>query len=134
MRKDLKQHVKQCDVCQRLKNETCHPARLLQPLPILEKLGLDVSMNFIEGLPKSQMRNVVFMVVNRLTKYAHFIHLSHPYTAAKIDNLYMQIVFKLHGMPSTIVSERDPIFTSHFWKTLMSLQGVALAMSSSYHP
>ena len=53
MRKDLKQHVKQCDVCQRLKNETCHPARLLQPLPILEKLGLDVSMNFIEGLPKS---------------------------------------------------------------------------------
>lgn len=67
MRKDLKQHVKQCDVCQRLKNETCHPARLLQPLPILEKLGLDVSMNFIEGLPKSQMRNVVFMVVNRLT-------------------------------------------------------------------
>ena len=46
----------------------------------------------------------------------------------------MQIVFKLHGMPSTILSERDPIFTSHFWKTLMSLQGVALAMSSSYHP
>lgn len=60
--------------------------------------------------------------------------LSHPYTAAKVVNLHLQFVFKLHGMPSTIVNDRDPMFTSLFWKKLMKLQGVILAMSSSYHP
>ena len=80
------------------------------------------------------MKTVVFVVVDRLTKYAHFIPLSHPYTAAKVANLYMQFVFKLHGMPSSIVSDRDPIFTSKFWLELMRLQGVVLAISSSYHP
>lgn len=78
-------------------------------------------MYFIEGLPKPQIKNLVFVVVDRLTKYAHFIFLSHPYTATKIANLYMQFVFKLYGMPSTIVSDRNPIFTPHFWKNLMRL-------------
>ena len=91
-------------------------------------------MDFVEGLPKSHLMSVVFMVVDRLTKYVHFMPLSHPYTAAKVPNLYLQFVFKLHGMPPTIVSDRDLIFTSNFWKELMRLQGVTLAMSSSYHP
>ena len=77
---------------------------------------------------------MVLVVVDRLAKYTHFMALSHPYTAAKVANVYLQSVFKLHGMPSTIVSDRDPIFTSHFWRELMRLQGVALNMSSSYHP
>ena len=88
-------------------------------------------MDFVEGLPKSHLMSVVFMVV---LKYVHFMPLSHPYTAAKVPNLYLQFVFKLHGMPPTIVSDRDLIFTSNFWKELMRLQGVTLAMSSSYHP
>ena len=79
------------------------------------------------------MKTVVFVVVDRLTKYARFIPTSHPYTVAKVANLYMQFVFKLHGMPSSIVSDNDPIFTSKFWLELMRLQGVVLAMSSSYH-
>ena len=134
LRKDLKQYVKECDVCQKLKHETCFPAGLLQPLPIPEKPWLDVNMDFVEGLSKSHMQSVVLVVVDRLTKYTHFMALSHPYTAAKVANVYLQSVFKLHGMPSTIVSDRDPIFTSHFWRELMRLQGVALTMSSSYHP
>ncbi|XP_075674861.1 uncharacterized protein LOC142644061 [Castanea sativa] len=73
------------------------------------------------------------ILVDRLTKYVHFMPLSHPYTATKVANLYLQFVFKLHGMPSTIVNDRDPVFTSLFWKELMRLQGVTLAMSS-YHP
>ena len=88
-------------------------------------------MDFVEGLPKSHLMSVVFMVV---PKYVHFMPLSHPYTAAKVPNLYLQFVFKLHGMPPTIVSDRDLIFTSNFWKELMRLQGVTLVMSSSYHP
>ena len=74
------------------------------------------------------------VVVDRLTKFVHFVPLSHPYTAAKVANLYLQHVFKLHGMPATIVSDRNPMFTSHFWQELMRLQGVQLAMSSAYHP
>ena len=91
-------------------------------------------MDFIEGLPKSHLKFVVFVVVDRLTKYTHFMALSHPYIAAKVANLYLHYVFKLHGMPSTIVSNRDLVFTSHSWKELMKLQGVSLAMSSAYHP
>ena len=77
---------------------------------------------------------MVLVVVDRLTKYTHFMALSHPYTTAKVANVYLQSVFKLHGMPSTIVSDRDPVFTSLFWKELMTLQGVSLTMPSSYHP
>ena len=88
----------------------------------------------MEGLPKSHMQSVVLVVVDRLTKYTHFMAFSHPYTATKVANVYLQFVFKLHGMPSTIVSDRNPVFTSHFWRELMRLQGVTLTMSSSYHP
>ena len=74
------------------------------------------------------------MVVDRFTKFVHFVPLSHPYSAAKVAQLYMQYVFKLHGMPATIMSDRDTVFTSHFWQELMRLQGVQLAMSIAYHP
>ena len=131
---DLKKLVKECDVCQRLKNETCFPAGLLQPLVIPNRPWLDISMDFVEGLPKSQQKSVVFVIVDIFTKYAHFIPLAHPYTAAKVAQLFMQFVFKLHGLPSTIVSDRDPVFTSKFWSELIKLQGISLAMSSSYHP
>ena len=76
-------------------------------------------MDFVEGLHKSQQKDVILVVVDRFSKYVHFIPLAHPYTASMVAALYMQFVFKLHGMPSSIVSDRDPIFTSHFWNTLM---------------
>ena len=76
----------------------------------------------------------MLVVVDRFTKFVHFVPLSHPYFAAKVAQLYMQHVFKLHGMPAIIVSNRDLVFTSHFWQELMKLQGVLLAMSSAYHP
>ena len=71
-------------------------------------------MDFVERLPKSQLKDVVFVVADRFTKFVHFVPLSHPYFVAKVAQLYMQYVFKLHGMPATIVSDRDPVFTSHF--------------------
>ena len=73
LRFDVKKHVRECDICQRLKYETYHVARLLQPLPIPNKPWLDVSMDFVEGLPKSQSKDVVLVVVDRLTKFVHFI-------------------------------------------------------------
>ena len=134
MKSDLKIHIKECDVCQQMKSKTCHPAGLLQPLPIPDKPWSAVSMDFIDGLPRSQRMDVIMVVVDRLTKYVHFIALSHPYSAAKVAHLFAQHVFKLHGMPTSLVYDRDPIFTAKFWAELMQLQGVQLAMSTAYHP
>ena len=130
LREDVKKYVKECDTCQRLKYETCIATGLLQPLPIPDKPWLDVSMDFVEGLPKSQSKDVVFVVVDRLNKFVHFVCLSHPYIVAKVANLYLHYVFKLHGMLALIVSDKDPMFTSYFWQRLMRL----LPMSSNYHP
>ena len=93
-----------------------------------------MSLDFVEGLPKSMGYEVILVVVDRLTKYVHFVPISHPYNAAKIASLYMHHVFKLHGRPSSIVSDRDATFTSLFWFELFRLQGTVLAMSTTYHP
>lgn len=90
-------------------------------------------MDFIEGLPSSQGKNAIFVVVDRLTKYAHFCPLSHPYTAATIAQVFVENIFKLHGVPQSIDSDRDKVFTSNFWKELFRLQGTQLNMSTSYH-
>lgn len=74
------------------------------------------------------------MVADRLTKYAHFVALSHPYTAMDIAKLFMDHIFKLHGMPEDIVSDRYPVFTIKLWQELFAMQGVILNTSTTYHP
>lgn len=134
MKSDLKKFIKECDICQRIKSDTSSPAGLLQPLSIPTTPWTDVSLDFMEGLPKSMGYEVILVVVDRLTKYVHFVPISHPYNAAKIASLYMHHVFELHGMPSSIVIDRDANFTSLFWFELCRLQGTILAMSIAYHP
>lgn len=91
-------------------------------------------MDFIEGLPKSKRKSVIWVVVDRLTKYAHFVGLSHPYYATDIARLFMDNIYKLHGIPEDIVSDRDPVFTRKFWQKLLSMMGVNLNTSTAYHP
>lgn len=134
MKQDIIKYVAECDVCQRNKNETVAMPGLLQPLPIPTRLWSDISMDFIEGLPSSTHKTVIMVVVDRLSKYAHFIPLTHPYTATTVAQAFLDNVFKLHGMPSSIVSDRDPIFTSKFWQELFRLQGTTLSMSTAYQP
>jgi hypothetical protein len=84
MRKDIKKFFQECDTCQQNKYANTLPAGLLQPLPIPTQIWIDISMDFVEGLPISQGHSVIFVVVDRLSKYGHFTSLSHPYSAAKI--------------------------------------------------
>jgi transposase InsO family protein len=134
MRRDIKLFILNCEVCQVNKHETIHPPGLLQPLPIPSRVWSDISMDFIEGLPKSHGFSVIMVVVDRFTKYGHFISLGHPYTAFRVAQAFFANVLKLHGMPTTIVSDRDRVFTSSFWPELFQLQGITLAFSSAYHP
>ena len=91
-------------------------------------------MDFIEGLPKSEGYSVILVVVDRLTKYAHFLPIRHPYTALTVAQTFLDTVVKLHGLTASIVTDRDPIFVSHFWKELFKLYRVNLQLSTAYHP
>jgi transposase InsO family protein len=107
---------------------------LLHPLPILVGVWQDLSMDFIEGLPKSQGYNVILIVVDILSKYAHFIALKHPYTAHSIAQTFMDNIVKLHGLPNSIITDRDTVFLSAFWKELFKLYKVNLQFSTTCHP
>jgi IS30 family transposase len=114
--------------------ETIKTPGLLQPLSIPSQHWEEVSIDFITGLPKSEGKSVIMVIVDRLTKYTHFCALSHPFKASTVATAFMETVQKLHGSPKIIVSDRDPIFTGHFWTKLFSCLGTQLAHSSSYHP
>ena len=134
MSKDIQAFVRSCSVCQQCKYDTAASPGLLQPLPIPPAVWSDISMDFVDGLPLSFGKTVILVVVDRLTKAAHFLALAHPYSAIIVAQAYMDNIFKLHGLPNTIVSDRDLIFLSDFWQELFKLQGVALNYSSAYHP
>ena len=89
--------------------------RLLQHLPIPKHTWKDISMDFIEFLPKSYDKFVIMVVVDRLSKYVHFYPLAHPYKVVNVEELFLDNIFKLHGMPYTIVSDHDLAFTNKFW-------------------
>ena len=91
-------------------------------------------MDFIEGLPKSTGKDTIFIVVDHLSKYAHFFALSYPFTTIGIARIFFDNIFKLLGLPKTIVSDRDKVFVITFWRELFALQGTKLQFSSAYHP
>lgn len=101
--------------------------------PFQKKNWTDVSMDFTDGLPRSQGYEVIFVVVDRLSKYIHFLPLTHPYTASTVARLFLDNIFELHVMPLSIVSDRAAVFTSTFWRELFRLHGTQLKHSSEYH-
>jgi hypothetical protein len=121
MKKELKQFIRECEICQKIKHDNASPAGLLQPFPIPLQIWSDLSMNFVEGLPLSNGHSVILVVVDRLSKYSHFISLAHPYTSSKVTHIFVAHIIKLHGMLTSIVSDHDPKFTSAFWRELCRL-------------
>nr|GEV00451.1 hypothetical protein [Tanacetum cinerariifolium] len=105
--KMVKQAVRECDVCQREKPDLFAYHGLLQPLPIPEKIWSSIFMDFIEKLPSSHGKTVILVVVDRLSKYAHFIAMQHPFTASTVAQVFLDNVYRLHGMPESIVSDID---------------------------
>ena len=134
LKHDVRGFIKNCNICQQYKYDHAASPGLLQPLPIPDKVRYEISMDFIERLPNSRGVIVIMVVVDRLSKYAHFLTLSHPYTALTVAQLFMDNIYKLHGLPNNIVSDRDKIFFSHFWNELFKLLGTQLKLSTSYHP
>jgi len=126
MKGTVQRFVRSCDVCQRQKYLTSSPAGLLQPLPVPERIWDDLSLDFITGLPKLQDFETIMVVVDRLSKYVHFVPLKHPFTARSVAELFVKEIVRLHGVPNSLVSDRDPLFMSQFWQEFFKLQGTKL--------
>jgi len=134
LRNDVEQYVKACVVCQQAKPDRAKLLGLLQPLPVPAAVWQVVSLDFIEALPLSGGYNCILVVVDFFSKYAHFLGLKHPFTAATVAQKFLTEVYRLHGLPVALVSDRDKIFTSKFWKELFHLADVQLRHITAYHP
>jgi transposase InsO family protein len=134
MKQSVKQFVQECVTCQQAKTERRAPAGLLQPLDIPGQPWEVISLDFIEGLPRSANHDTILVIVDKFSRYSHFIPLKHPFTALQVAKAYMTNVFKIHGLPQAIISDRDRIFTSTLWQELFRLSQTELRLSSSYHP
>lgn len=114
------------DVCQRAKPDRSKLPSPLQPLLVPNKAWFVISMDFIEGLPSSGGFTCILVVVDLFSKYAHFVSIKHPFTASSVAQYFLSNVYKFHGLPQAIISDRDRIFTTTFWRELFWLAGVEL--------
>src|SRR3954463_14941896 len=121
MKREIAQFVAECDVCRRIKAEHRRPAGTLQPLPIPEWKWDKVSMDFITGFPKTQKGNdSIFVVIDQLSKVAHFLPISESITASQLADLYVSRFVSLHGVPLEINSNRGSLFTSRFCQSFQN--------------
>jgi hypothetical protein len=135
MKADIAKGVAKCLTCQQVKAEHQRPGGLLQPIEVSEWKWDEITMDFIIGLPKTSVGfNSIWVIVDRLTKSAHFISVKTSYTAEKLAWIYHKEVVRLHGIPRSIISDRGAVFTSRFWKALHKAMGTQLKFSSAFHP
>ena len=135
MKRHVGEFVRRCLTCQQVKAEYQKPPGLLQPLEVAEWKWEHVTMDFVTHLPRTQQRHdAVWVIVDQLTKSAHFLAVRMTFTLERFYRLYMREIVQLHGVPVSIVSDGDSRFTTHFWKSLQKAMGTRLTMSTAYHP
>jgi hypothetical protein len=135
IKRDVSVHVALCDTCHRGKAEHQKPTGLLQPLKVPEWKWEEISMDFIVGLPRTSAGyDSIWVIVDRLTKVAHFIPVKTTHSGARLAELYMSQIVCLHGVPKMLVSDRGTQFTSCFWEKLHEFMDTKLNFSSAYHP
>ena len=121
MKGGIKKFVAECGICEQNKTVALSSASVLQPLPIPDLLWEDITMDFIDGLPRSSVYDSIFVVADRLSKYAHFIPLRHPYTVVIVVAAFVKEVIRLHGVSRSIILDRDKVFLNHFWTEIFRL-------------
>ena len=135
MKREIAEWVSRCDTCQRVKAEHQRPSGLLQPLEIPEWKWEHISMDFVVGLPRTKANHdAIWIIIDRLTKSDHFIPINEKFSLERLVQLYLKEIVVRHGVPVSIVSDRDPRFTSRFWKKFQEHLGTKLNMSTTYHP
>ena len=135
MKREVEYYARSCDICQKNKTLNQKKAGLLNPLPVPNACWEHIAMDFITQLPKTARgHTAVLVVVDRLSKQVHLIATRNEVTAAQAARLFLERIYANHGMPLSIVSDRDPKFTAQFWDKLMTLLGTELKMSSTRHP
>jgi hypothetical protein len=134
MKQVVQDLVRACGVCQRYKSEHLHPAGLLLPLPVPLGVWTDVALDFVVALPRVHGKSVILTVVDRFNKYCHFIPLAHPYSTETVAQAFFSDIVRLHGVPQSMVSDREPVFMPNFWRELMRLLGTKLHMTTAFHP
>ena len=134
MKTFIRRYVQACDVCARIKTPRHKPYGLLRPLDIPDRPWKSISMDFIVKLPPSHGYDSIWVVCDRLTRAAHFIPCNETIDAPQLAWLFIDRIFRLHGLPESIVSDRGSVFVSNFWKELTTRLGTELKMSTAYHP
>ncbi|KAG8503456.1 hypothetical protein CXB51_001429 [Gossypium anomalum] len=135
MKRDISEFVFKCLICQQVKAEHQVPSGLLQPIMVPEWKWDRITMDFVSGLPLTPgKKDAIWVIVDRLTKSAHFIPVHTDYSLNKLAELYIREIVRLHGIPLSIISDRDPRFTSRFWQKLQDALGTKLNFSTAFHP
>ena len=135
MKKDVVEFVARCLTCQQVKAEHQRPAGLLQPIQIPEWKWEEITMDFVVGLPKTlKQHDAIWVIGDRFSKSAHFLPVRMTYSMDQLAELYVQEIVRLHGVPVSIISDRDARFTSKFWESLHKAMGTRLKFSTAFHP
>ena len=135
MKRDVAKHVERCVTCLQVKAEHQKPYGKLQPLEIPVWKWEHITMDLLTKLPKTAREfDAIWVVVDRLTKSAHFIPISETYTSEKMADVFTNEIIARHGVPVSIVSDRDPRFTSRFWQDFQSQMGTKVLLSTAFHP